>query len=166
MKVEIRRETIEVGVMVTLWTASTSAHALATEERAALEAAVGKFADWMTAEFQRLRAARRARPHGAMAHEPAGDERGLQAPPDDPLADFRAETDPAPLSIVVNGKAIEVVSPGRYLSYRELVALAGMAGQPTVVFSYPDGRGATLPPTHYVTLVPGIVINVAHTGNA
>ena len=91
MKVEIRRESIEVGVMVTLWTASTEAHSLATDERAALERAVGKFADWMTAEFQRLRAARGARPHGSRL-QTSVDVRVLAGgAEDDPLAEFRPE---------------------------------------------------------------------------
>lgn len=91
MKTEIRRETVEVGVMVTLWTASTEAHSLATDERAALEAAVGKFADWMTTEFRRLRAAREAHRATDLRVRTPVEVRVLPEPAGDPLADFMPE---------------------------------------------------------------------------
>ena len=54
------------------------------------------------------------------------------------------------------------------VSYDDVVAMAGMKGWPSVTYKGrgPEGRSGILTPGGEVTLTPGMVFNVCHTGNA
>jgi hypothetical protein len=67
--------------------------------------------------------------------------------------------------IIVNGERREI--PPSPVTYEQIVALAGMSGNPSMTWKLPLlGSGGTMSPG--CTLVPsdGLVFNVCHTGNA
>ncbi|GAB5541397.1 MAG: hypothetical protein SangKO_011570 [Sandaracinaceae bacterium] len=66
------------------------------------------------------------------------------------------------VSVVVNGRPTRL--PAR-AAYEQLVAAAGMSGQPTVVVRG-AGSGRTVTPGQVVDLAAGATVNVAHTSNA
>lgn len=140
MKIEARRNHIRL----TLETTELAGHSAVTDHQEVVRATIERAASWFDAEVERL----------------------LQGDTSDPLAAFQAEEPSRTMPIIVNGKAIEVDKAGLYLSFREVVALAGLLGEPSVVFVYPDGRRATLRPGFYATLVPGAMFLVIHSGAA
>ena len=69
-----------------------------------------------------------------------------------------------PFKLIVNGR-MRVISLDS-LSYRQVVDLAGMVGNPTVVWRLSNGNGGELTPGKWISLHSDTVISVAHTGNA
>ncbi|MEQ9074087.1 MAG: hypothetical protein RLP09_09540 [Sandaracinaceae bacterium] len=66
------------------------------------------------------------------------------------------------VSVVLNGRPTRL--PAR-AAYEQLVAAAGMSGQPTVVVRG-AGAGRTVTPGQVVDLAAGATVNVAHTSHA
>lgn len=67
------------------------------------------------------------------------------------------------MQVIINGEEREVDST--LVSYDDVVAMAGMKGWPSVTFRGAE-RSGILTPGGEVTLTPGMVFNVCHTGNA
>lgn len=77
--------------------------------------------------------------------------------------------EPAPLAcseteFIINGEKYRTVD--RSLTYEGLVALAKMSGTPTVTWRRAGLMGGVLRPGMRLTIVPGLVVNMAHTGGA
>lgn len=72
---------------------------------------------------------------------------------------------PTQVSIVVNGN-LKQVAPSKGLSYTDLVALAEMSGSPSITVRTEHSRGTMYPGSGTIVPSEGMVVNVAHTGNA
>lgn len=66
------------------------------------------------------------------------------------------------VSVILNSRPTQL--PAR-AAYEQLVAAAGMSGQPTVVVRG-AGSGRTVTPGQVVDLATGAIVNVVHTSNA
>lgn len=69
-----------------------------------------------------------------------------------------------PLRVTVNGEQLSFTKDR--LEYSELVASANMSGNPSITVRRPNGSGHCFLPGQTLDLEPGMVINLAHTGNA
>jgi hypothetical protein len=69
-----------------------------------------------------------------------------------------------PFKLIVNGRE-RAISLDR-LSYRQVVDMAGMVGNPTVVWRLSNGNGGSLTPGKWISIHSDMVFSVAHTGNA
>lgn len=66
------------------------------------------------------------------------------------------------VSVILNSRPTQI--PAR-AAYEQLVAAAGMSGQPTVVVRG-AGAGRTVTPGQVIDLATGAIVNVAHTDGA
>jgi hypothetical protein len=68
-------------------------------------------------------------------------------------------------SISINGR--QAYTRSTHLSYDQLVAMAGMSGQPSMTGFFPStGHGCIVSPGEYVRVREGMRIDVCHTGAA
>ena len=71
----------------------------------------------------------------------------------------------AVVCIIVNGREIAVRGQ-RTLSYRWLAEIAGLGVYPSITYRLPDYYSGTLTEGDWISVVEGLIVNVADTSNA